>query len=126
MNKINGIPDTFTAIITEAIKQLRNKNLKTSEQLIEQALTLNVDAPEPHNLLGILYEQKGDNDLARKHYRASYALSPSYKAACHNLERLVGFEWGQRDRNYDYGDILEVIDDSEFSLDMYDELLRSK
>lgn len=42
--------------------------------------------PEPHNLLGIVSEKKGDHLLALKHFRVALSLNPSYAPAIHNLE----------------------------------------
>ena len=39
------------------------------------------NAPEPHNLLGIVMEQEGDHAGAMKHFRAAYALDPTYLPA---------------------------------------------
>lgn len=43
------------------------------------------DAPQPHNLLGIVLEKKGNHGLAMKHFRAAIALDPTYTPAHHNL-----------------------------------------
>jgi hypothetical protein len=43
-------------------------------------------APEPHNLLGMLLENQGDHLLAMKHFRAAWALEPTYLPARYNLE----------------------------------------
>lgn len=43
------------------------------------------DAPEPHNLLGIVLEKKGDHAGAMKHFRAAWALDPGYRPANHNM-----------------------------------------
>lgn len=43
------------------------------------------DAPHPHNLLGILLEKKGMHAAAMKHFRAAWALDPTYLPARQNL-----------------------------------------
>ncbi len=103
-------PNVFNLTITEAIKLLQKKDIKAAMSVISNAITLNMHAPEPQNLLGILCEIQGDDNTARKHYRAAYALDPSYKAACRNLERLVAFEWEPQNREYYYGDETEEND----------------
>jgi hypothetical protein len=95
-------PDAFVKAITHASDALRRNDIETSRMQIANAMSLNMDAPEPHNLLGILCELTGDDTSARKHYRAAYALDPTYKPACRNLERLVLGDW-ELHRNYDYG-----------------------
>lgn len=42
-------------------------------------------APHPHNLMGIVLEKTGDHPAAMKHFRAAWALDPTYLPASHNL-----------------------------------------
>lgn len=42
-------------------------------------------SPEPHNLLGVVLEKRGDHLTAMKHFRAALALDPTYLPATHNL-----------------------------------------
>ena len=37
------------------------------------------NAPQPHNLFGIVLEKEGDHVGAMKHFRAAYALDPTYR-----------------------------------------------
>lgn len=125
MNKKNN--DTFSILISQAIGSLKLKDIESSKSIISNAIILNADAPQPHNLLGILYEIKGDDSLARKHYRAAYALDPTYTPACHNLERLVMSQWGSLKRDYDYGDTdKENRQNNDLTFDLYTEVLQSK
>lgn len=48
-------------------------------------------APHPHNLLGIILEKTGDHSGAMKHFRAAWALDPSYSPANHNLQTYGTF-----------------------------------
>jgi len=90
MYKIDN-SNNFKTYIKEATSKLYNYEFEDSFKMIMKALNENPNAPEPHNLLGIWYEFKGNNDLARKHYRAAYALDPTYKPASENLERVCIF-----------------------------------
>jgi tetratricopeptide (TPR) repeat protein len=103
MKKNGTYTDAFIKAVTEAAESLRKRDIPASRALIADALVADMDAPHPHNLLGILCELSGDDNAARKHYRAAYALDPTYKPACRNLERLVFFEWGPQNRDYDFG-----------------------
>lgn len=49
------------------------------------------NAPQPHNLLGVLLEKKGDKVMAMKHFRAAYALDPTYLPTRHNLDLFSEF-----------------------------------
>lgn len=56
------------------------------ESLIRSAMGKYPHAPEPHNLIGILLEKKGDHLTAMKHFRAAWALDPTYIPARQNLD----------------------------------------
>lgn len=51
-----------------------------------QAMVQFPHAPHPHNLLGIVLERQGDHVSAMKHFRAAWALDPTYSPANQNLE----------------------------------------
>lgn len=51
-------------------------------------------APQPHNLLGIVLEKMGNHMTAMKHFRAAWALDPSYLPANHNLKTYGTFYSG--------------------------------
>ena len=59
--------------------------------LICQAMTLFPSAPQPHNLLGVLLEKTGDHASAMKHFRAAWALDPTYGPASQNLSAYGTF-----------------------------------
>lgn len=61
-------------------------------QLLCQAMAAFPDAPEPHNLLGIVYELQGMRDPAARQYRAALALGDGYRPAQRNLMRVTSFE----------------------------------
>lgn len=48
-------------------------------------------APQPHNLLGIVLEKSGDHLGAMKHFRAAWALDPTYLPAVQNLNTYGTF-----------------------------------
>ena len=83
---------SFDLRVASAKAALISHDFQQARVAIADAMGLNMDAPEPHNLLGILYEMLGDYQAARKHYRAGYALDPVYKPCCRNLERITGFD----------------------------------
>ena len=48
------------------------------------------DAPheaQPHNLMGIIMERENDHVQAMKHFRAAWALDPTFVPARINMER---------------------------------------
>lgn len=44
-------------------------------------------AAQPHNLMGVLMEAEDDHAGAMRHFRAAWALDPSYRPARYNMER---------------------------------------
>ncbi|MDP4109283.1 MAG: hypothetical protein Q8878_04565 [Bacillota bacterium] len=96
--------DTFDGRLSLATESLRSLDFDKAYELITDAIKLNPDAPEPHNLLGIWFELKGQGDKARKHYRAAYALDPTFKPACRNLEHICTTFDYSRVHTYDFGD----------------------
>lgn len=72
-------------------KLIDQKKYQEIELLIQSAMGRYPHAPEPHNLMGILLEKEGDHLTAMKHYRAAWALDPTYLPARYNLERIGTF-----------------------------------
>lgn len=78
--------------LSSLIKELVMKEkYKECEKLIYKAMNDYPHAPQPHNLLGIVLEKTGNHMLAMKHFRASWALDPTYRPANHNLQNYGTF-----------------------------------
>ena len=107
--------DTFNLSLYRAVQALSKGDTPSARVQIANAMILNMDAAQPHNLLGILYELDGDDAAARRQYRAAYALDPTYKPACRNLERLVMFSWAPQSRRFDYGEYFQMISSADAS-----------
>ncbi len=107
-------PSTYENSIQMAINKLKERNYSQAEENIKQAMLENPHSPSVHNLYGILEELQANGDLARRHYRAAYALDPTYKPATRNLERIVSFEDYRNRRKIDFGDQPEAADESPY------------
>lgn len=83
-NPLSNLCQTIRKLVFE-------QNFKNCEKLICKAMEEFPHAPEPHNLLGIILEKTGNHYLAMKHFRAAWALDPSYTPANHNLEKYGTF-----------------------------------
>lgn len=70
---------------------VEQEDYEGSEALIRSAMSKYPHAPQPHNLLGIVLEKKGDHLAAMKHFRAAWALDPSFAPARCNLDRFGSF-----------------------------------
>ncbi|MEA5026997.1 MAG: hypothetical protein VB012_04980 [Erysipelotrichaceae bacterium] len=64
-------------------------NYIESEQLIREALMKYPHAAEPQNLFGILLENTGDHPAAMKHFRAAWALDPTFLPARYNMNQYA-------------------------------------
>lgn len=98
--KINYYEDEMK----KAIYYLKEEDYQVAREHIYNIMIEKDSYPQGHNLLGIMYELKGDLELARKHYRASYSLDPTFKAADNNLERISTFIYNLNSDEIDYGD----------------------
>lgn len=64
---------------------------KECATIIGKAMMDNPHSAIPHNLMGILMEEQRNHILAMKHFRAAYALDPTYIPARYNMERYGEF-----------------------------------
>ena len=71
-------------------KLVQTKEFTEGMAELTGAMRLFPHAPEPHNLMGLLLECSGNKVLAMRHYRAAWALEPSYRPARQNIERCGG------------------------------------
>lgn len=103
--KNSEIPnEIFLGNIAQAAFCLRSRDLEQAYILIADAIKMEPDAPQPHNLLGIWFELKGNDDKARRHYRAAYSLDPTFAPACKNLEQICTVFHEDNSRTFDFGD----------------------
>jgi FixJ family two-component response regulator len=82
-------------------KRIGAGELDAARVYVHKAVSLNPDGPEAFNLLGGLFEAGRNRLEAEKNYRVALALSPSYKPAQKNLDRVtsrpytaLGIDWG--------------------------------
>lgn len=88
--------ETFKDIIGFAKKCIIEGSYSKAEEFLKKAIVMDVGAPEPHNLLGILAEYDREIQKAQMHYRAALALDPSYTVATKNLERTAQWKYTQK------------------------------
>ncbi|NLI22802.1 MAG: hypothetical protein GX418_14800 [Clostridiales bacterium] len=61
-------------------------DLESGKRIAVKAMGEYPHAAQPHNLLGVLLEKQGDHLSAMKHFRAAWALDPTYRPARQNLD----------------------------------------
>lgn len=93
--------------IEKATSAIKKNDYAAALDYIKHAVVENINFPEVHNLLGIIAELNKDLRMAGKHYRAAYALDPTYKPAINNLERITTFLYNADIVEPDYGNMPE-------------------
>lgn len=105
------------SLFVSAAEMLRKREMKKAYELIIEAMSLAPSAPEPHNLLGIMFDINENEDGARRHFRAAIALEPSYVPAAKNLEQLCRVFRLVEKTAYDYGEMNQNSDDKIYAKD---------
>jgi CheY-like chemotaxis protein len=79
----------YRTLIEITKRHITDRNFATSLESARRAVAADPGQPEAYNLLGALFEIKGDRSEAEKFYRATLDIAPSYKPAQANLERIT-------------------------------------
>ena len=85
--ELSGI-EGYEGHIEWAKRCIQERHFPSAEEHVRKAIGLDASRAESFNLLGALLEVRGDDDGARRNYRAAYALDPTYKPASANLDRI--------------------------------------
>ena len=81
LGELSDLCDTVRELVSAG-------DYETCRQLIVEAMRQYPHAPQPHNLFGVLLEKQGDHLMAMRHFRAAWALDPTYLPARLNLDRF--------------------------------------
>ena len=78
--------------LCNTVKQYAHKgDFSECEKIICCGIGKFPHAPQPHNLMGVIFEMQGNHTDALKHFRAAWALDPTYLPARKNLNRFASF-----------------------------------
>lgn len=69
-----------------------NRDFAAAREAACKAISVDPGKPEAFNLLGTLFEIKGDLTDAQKFYRAALDIDPTYKPSLENLKRTTSWE----------------------------------
>lgn len=76
--------------LEERCRQLMiQRKFEQCQKEIETAMAENPHCAIPHNLMWILLEKESNHVLVMKHFRAAYALDPTYVPARYNMEQYA-------------------------------------
>lgn len=78
--------DKYVTFICTLKRLIQDKEFKECEVLLSSLMFQNPHDAVPHNLMGLVCEYQGNHVLAMKHFRAAYALDPTYTPSSWNME----------------------------------------
>lgn len=93
-------------LIINMVKELiKDKKYEQCEEYIGKVIGKYPHSPEPHNLMGILFEKQNDHENAMKHFRVAWDLDSTYLPARYNIENFGDFFSKSKKFIYDETDI---------------------
>lgn len=81
----------FNTLIQRTKHHISTKQFPLAQETVRKAISTDPDQPEPYNLLGAMFEMKGDYLEAQKFYRAALVIDPTFKPARENLDRTISW-----------------------------------
>jgi DNA-binding response OmpR family regulator len=104
-NEVVTVDTQYAANLARAKRALNYRAFDEARVFLIQASALKPDAPEAHNLLGILHECRNDHDASYREYRAALRADKQYEPARHNMLRYYErFTFGKSDVPIDTGE----------------------
>lgn len=81
----------FLTTIVDVKDLILQKRFSECEAILAAAMFEHPHDAVPHNLMGLLLEREGCHVKAMQHFRAAYALDPTYRPASWNLDCFDNF-----------------------------------
>lgn len=95
----------FLANLTLAKRALNNRWFDEAEVFLKQAIGLDGESAEAHNLMGVLHELRNEHDASFREYKAALKADKGYEPARHNIRRYYErFTFGSSAVPVDAGD----------------------
>lgn len=86
--------DDYILHLDKAKKCIEERHLGAAEEHARQAIAIDSSHPEAFNVIGAIYEIRGDRLEAQKNYRAALSIDGSYTPAEQNLLRTTNVKPG--------------------------------
>jgi DNA-binding response OmpR family regulator len=94
----------FTANLARAKRALNKRWFDEAEVYLKQAIGLDGNSAEAHNLMGVLHELRNDHDASYREYKAALKADRHHEPARHNMLRYYErFTFGESDVPVDTG-----------------------
>ena len=95
----------FVLNLSRAKRALNHRWFDEAEVYLKQAISLQADSAEVHNLMGVLHELRNEHDSSYREYRAALKADRHYEPAKHNMKRYYErFTFGISDVPIDTGE----------------------
>jgi two-component SAPR family response regulator len=99
------VSSQFTENLRNAKHALNRCSFEEAEVFLKQAIALNPNSAESHNLMGVLHECRNEHDASYREYRAALKADRDYEPARHNMTRYYErFTFGRSDLALDTGE----------------------
>ena len=94
----------FAHNMMRAKRALNHRWFDEAEVFLKEAIALEADSAEAHNLMGALHELRNEHDASYREYRAALKADKHYEPAKHNMLRYYErFTFGRSDVPIDTG-----------------------
>lgn len=98
------VASQFAANLTQAKRALNARGFREAEVFLKQAIALNVESAEAHNLMGVLHELRQEHDDSYREYKAALKVDKHYEPAKNNMTRYYErFTFGRSEVPVDTG-----------------------
>lgn len=87
---------SFEDYLSLAKEEINQRNFDAAIAMLKKATGKKTEKPEPFNLLGVIYELRGNHPEAMKMYRTALSLDPTYKPADENLQRAGNIDFAKK------------------------------
>jgi DNA-binding response OmpR family regulator len=95
----------FAANLASAKRSLNHRWFEEADVYLKQAIGLEHNSAEAHNLMGVLHELRNEHDASYREYRAALKADRRYEPAKHNMQRYYErFTFGKSDVPVDTGE----------------------
>jgi DNA-binding response OmpR family regulator len=99
------VASQFVANLMRAKRALNNRWFDEAEVFLKQAIGLDGNSAEAHNLMGVLHELRNEHDASYREYRAALKADRHYEPAKHNMLRYYErFTFGKSNVPVDLGE----------------------
>ena len=98
------VASEFADNLARAKRALNYRAFDEADIFLKQAVALDPNSAEVHNLLGVLHELRDEHDASYREYRAAIKADRHHEAARHNMQRYYErFTFGRSDLPLDLG-----------------------